>query len=230
MMRPMTWTIAALALSFLCGAAEADEFDPGKSLRAEVTLVERDYLASPPVDDSLSQKWFATFLARLEPRRMYFLQSDLRDFAPFEKRLDDLARDGNFEFASLVRKCFRQRVIESGYMSPTSFDSLATQITIRSYELGVWFEEKEGRLLLSKSSWRKVPAASHVLEEFELIAFRRLEGRVLDVVEMPIDEVNRSIRWVGYSLADEKVVFLELMKTQTVERLTARCPRSQVRH
>jgi len=39
-----------------------------------------------------------------------------------------------------------------------------------------------------------------------VIAIRRLDGRVLDVVEMPPDEVDRIIRWVSGPLGDEKEV------------------------
>jgi carboxyl-terminal processing protease len=332
MLGRIAWTIAALAVlaaqSSESRCVAAYEFDAGVAVRATVDVVEQDHLVRQPVDDSLSQKWYAAFLARLDPRRMYFLQSDLQDFAPFEKRLDDLARKRSFEFATLVRERFQSRVAEaaklaevfveaphdfsideaaprqfdefaatadelrerwrqriklemliekvygrptaevrgqltdryrrilqqareigderlaeiylgsflslydpdSRYDSPATVDSFSIQKSIRSYEMDVWFQEKNGRLLLRKSLWRKIPAVWHVLEGFELIAIRRPDGRVLDVVEMPADEVDRLIRWVGRPLEDEKEVILELMKPNTFERLAVRCRRSQARY
>jgi len=69
---------AALVMTVWCekGAA-ADEFDAGKSVRATMQLVEQEHLVHRPLDDQLSQKWFAAFLSRLDLRRMYFLQADI---------------------------------------------------------------------------------------------------------------------------------------------------------
>jgi carboxyl-terminal processing protease len=44
---------------------------------------------------------------------MYFLESDVREFQRYEARIDDLAKDGDFEFPQLVRKRYWERAKEA---------------------------------------------------------------------------------------------------------------------
>ena len=100
---------AALRIDVERVHAEDAAFDPGKASQDTAATLEKYHVTHRPLDDDLSAEWFAEFLDRLDPRRMYFLQSDLAHFQPFENRLDDLAKSADFQFAELVRAAYRQR-------------------------------------------------------------------------------------------------------------------------
>ena len=105
----------SLFLPVFGGSIEAadDTFDPGATVRTAVSLMEREHFARKPLDNELSRKWLHGFIDRLDPNRMYFLESDLHEFQRYEDRLDDLADDGDFQFPQLVRKRYRTRTKEA---------------------------------------------------------------------------------------------------------------------
>lgn len=90
-------------------AAEAS-FSPAATIQRAVEILEEAHVSGQPLNDELSSKWFQAYFDRLDPRRMYFLQTDLAEFRPFEKSLDDVAKQGRFEFPKLVRQRYRIRV------------------------------------------------------------------------------------------------------------------------
>ena len=116
-MPPLRASIAspAIAACILVGSAAADEpqVDHGESVRLTAAKLEEMHLTHRPLDDALSAEWLAEFIRQLDPRRMYFLQSDLDEFGVFSDRLDDLARAADFTFAETVRDRYRQRVAEA---------------------------------------------------------------------------------------------------------------------
>jgi len=104
--------LCRIAASSKCPAAE-EESDPGMAVRAAAELLEEQHLTRKPLDDATSAEWLDAFLLRLDPRRMYFLREDYAEFSDFKTRLDDLARQGDFEFPRIVRTRYRQRVAEA---------------------------------------------------------------------------------------------------------------------
>src|SRR5436190_168878 len=91
---------------FLCAEiVKADEAPVGlgAAVQAAVELIEREHLTQRSIDDDLSRKWLRSFLVQLDPRRLYFLESDLQEFRRFEDRLDDQAKAGDAQFPDLVR-------------------------------------------------------------------------------------------------------------------------------
>ncbi|MEC7709164.1 MAG: tail-specific protease, partial [Planctomycetota bacterium] len=67
---------------------------PGPNDR-QITLavksyLEREHFLRKPIDDEIASRWFDTFLAALDPLKIYFLQSDIDSFAEKKTSLDDL--------------------------------------------------------------------------------------------------------------------------------------------
>jgi hypothetical protein len=105
--------------------AQADEsaFDYRSAIQAATAALEREHYTRRKLDDKLSAEWLAAFIAQLDPRRMYFLQTDVADFQAFEHRLDDHAKTGDFQFPELVRTRFRERVASATATAVTLTDA-----------------------------------------------------------------------------------------------------------
>ncbi len=93
--------------------AEKGVFAPVTAIRTVVRELQHKHVTRATLDDKLSRKWFHAFLDRLDPQRMYFLESDLRTFRRYEETLDDSATAGGFQFPELVRERYRERLSEA---------------------------------------------------------------------------------------------------------------------
>jgi len=104
--------VTASAAQFLT-RAEGDEssFDYRSAIQAATTTLEKEHYTRRKLDDKLSAEWLVAFVTQLDPRRMYFLQSDIADFNAFGPLLDDHAKTGDFRFPELVRSRYRERVV-----------------------------------------------------------------------------------------------------------------------
>jgi carboxyl-terminal processing protease len=98
----------ALALSAQTPAA-ADE---RAVMRALAERLPRAHLSGKPIDDACSEHAWQRYLDDLDPRRLYFLQSDVDEFAPQKDRLDDMLAAGDAKFAYAVFDRFRERVTD----------------------------------------------------------------------------------------------------------------------
>ena len=107
--RDVLWLTVVVALD-LSSLADDSAFDHRSAIKATTTTLEKEHYSHRKLDDKLSAEWLAAFVAELDPRRMYFLQSDIADFQPFEQLLDDHAKTGDFQFPELVRTRYRERV------------------------------------------------------------------------------------------------------------------------
>lgn len=97
-------------------ADEREAPAPGPNDR-QITLavksyLEREHFLRKPIDDEIASRWFDTFLAALDPLKIYFLQSDIDSFAEKKTSLDDLVRRGDVNFAYEVYERFLERVDE----------------------------------------------------------------------------------------------------------------------
>ena len=250
---------------------------------------------------------------------MNFLASDFREFQRYEDRLDDLAKDGKFQFAELVRGRFRKRTKEaasyadellaeqheyskdeeyptrfdayaagreqlrerwrlrikaellieklhgrersdvtsqlsgryrriarqaremtderlcdiyldslialydphSAYLSPTLLTSFNQTMTIREHSLGLVFRQCAGQFVIA--SFHPAlhdAAAQHKLLGWAVIAIRRSNGDVLDVVEMHPDDFSHMIRFASDFQKSDTAVILELLNPETYERVS----------
>ncbi|MDE0940491.1 MAG: carboxy terminal-processing peptidase, partial [Pirellulales bacterium] len=58
------------------------------------------------------ERWINTYLKSLDPRKMYFLQSDVDQFYKQKHQLDDMIKRGNIRFAYDVYSLYLQRLVE----------------------------------------------------------------------------------------------------------------------
>ncbi|GIW99717.1 MAG: tail-specific protease [Pirellulaceae bacterium] len=85
-------------------------------------LMDRQHFSKHPLDDEISERAFHQFLRSLDPLKLYFLQSDIEEFAKDKRQLDDFAKAGNMDFARKVFKRFLQRVDERVEMAHRFID------------------------------------------------------------------------------------------------------------
>jgi len=96
--------------------AGADPAGPSSSERyitqTCMKLLERKHLLRHPLDDEISQRGYDAFIEMLDPMKLYFYQSDIDDFNRYRTKLDDMAAEGNVEFAYRVFETFLVRADE----------------------------------------------------------------------------------------------------------------------
>ena len=88
-------------------APTAAQSDTMESMIA--TLEERHY-ASKSYDDLLSAQHLSAYLDSLDPQRMFFMAADIAAFTPWEKRLDDLSRDGDLTPAFTIFARYQEQL------------------------------------------------------------------------------------------------------------------------
>ena len=64
------------------------------------------------LNDEISGRWIKTFLDSVDPRKLYFLQSDVDEFSQQKHQLDDMIKRGNIRFAYEVYHRYLQRLEE----------------------------------------------------------------------------------------------------------------------
>ena len=79
---------------------------------AVTSFLNKDHLSHRKLDDQISQRWLHSFIESLDPRKLYFLQSDIDRFSQMENSLDDLIKKGNLTFAHDVYKVLLERVAQ----------------------------------------------------------------------------------------------------------------------
>jgi carboxyl-terminal processing protease len=72
----------------------------------------REHLTQHPLDDEISKRWMKMYFKSLDPWKLYFLQSDLDEFARYETQLDDMAQNKDIQVAYAIFKRYLQRVDE----------------------------------------------------------------------------------------------------------------------
>ncbi len=75
-------------------------------------LLKREHLSRHPLDDEISERWLKTFLKTLDPFKVYFMQSDVDEFAQHKDDLDDWAKQGDIRFGYTIFKRFLERIDE----------------------------------------------------------------------------------------------------------------------
>ena len=74
--------------------------------------LEREHFLRRPIDDGVARLWFDSFIESLDPMKVYFLKSDIDQFATKRDMLDDNIKRGDVSFAYEVLTRFLQRVDE----------------------------------------------------------------------------------------------------------------------
>ena len=86
--------------------------DDSKTTELVAQMVGKYHVSQQKLDDEHAKKLFKKYLSDLDPMKLYFLQSDVDEFARFETQLDDMAREGNVSFAYAVFDRYLKRLHE----------------------------------------------------------------------------------------------------------------------
>lgn len=104
----LTYLLVALA-----GTAVADDLRFSKTesdtTRLVTQLIEARHLEKQPIDDSLSKQFFESYVETWDSNRLYFTESDIKEFNAYKTSLDEYAKSGQLKFATLVFNRFVQR-------------------------------------------------------------------------------------------------------------------------
>ena len=112
--RILLLTLVSVAASVpIARADDVEGFKQRLAVKATVSCLEVAHLSKPVVNVKLSRKWFDAFFESLDPRRLYFLQSDLDSFADYRDRLGYEAETQNNRFAASVLKLYQSRLQQS---------------------------------------------------------------------------------------------------------------------
>ncbi len=106
--------LAVVSANWLSSAAPLE--GPGKNDR-QVTLIvsslmRNEHLSRHPLDDEISRRAMTIFIESFDPRKLYFLQSDVDGFMNQRDHLDDEAKRGHVRFAYDVYDRFTVRLEE----------------------------------------------------------------------------------------------------------------------
>lgn len=89
---------------------------PGRSDRRVTKTVEwymeQEHLSRHPLDDEISTRAMKAFLEGFDPRKMYFMQSDVDEFMTKELLLDNEVKEGDVRFAYTVFNRYLSRLDE----------------------------------------------------------------------------------------------------------------------
>lgn len=114
---PSRW-IALVACLFSASATgaepAADKIDNPEALAAKtvVRILETAPLVKSTIDDAQAKELLQSFIARLDPHKLIFLQSDWSEFQEHEKLLDDQLRAGDLSFVKRLYRRFHLRAGE----------------------------------------------------------------------------------------------------------------------
>lgn len=81
-------------------------------VQAIATWIEKEHYSRKVLDDAMSQELFNDYFDRLDPGHEYFLASDIEEFRPYARVLDDMLKRGDVSFPFDIYTRFRQRVAE----------------------------------------------------------------------------------------------------------------------
>jgi len=192
---------AALVLPALlvttCAPVVADEpvVDRAENVRLTVELLEKRHLTHRALDDELSAEWLAEFIRLLDPRHMYFLQSDIEQFHEYSDRLDDLTKTGDYQFPEFVRGQYRLR---TSHMQNVVEELLAGEFDFSIHEeMPLAYNDYAVDTDSFHERWRQ-------RIKFELLT-EKLYGRDLDEVKEQLRGRYARIAEQGRRMSDERL-------------------------
>ena len=103
-----------------CGASPMAPSARDKQVATAVAaFLSRAHLSRQGFDelnDEISERWINAYLKSLDPRKMYFLQSDVDEFYKNKHQLDDMIKRHNIRFAYDVYQVYLKRLAEREVM------------------------------------------------------------------------------------------------------------------
>ena len=83
-----------------------------RTARKIIAYLKERHLKKLPLDDDLSLRVFDRYVEELDQQHLFFLESDLREFAPLRLTLDDTIQRGNLDPAYRIFNRYQQRQVE----------------------------------------------------------------------------------------------------------------------
>src|SRR5262245_65105201 len=80
--------------------------------RLVAMMMKREHLSKHPLDDEISRRALDQFLKSVDPRKLYFYQSDVDEFYQRRNEIDDMINNGDVNFAYTVFTRLLKRVDE----------------------------------------------------------------------------------------------------------------------
>lgn len=115
----------------------------------------------------------------------------------------------------------------SAWMSPSVVTSFNVQIKILNYTLGLPLRYKRGCCVVVHGARVPHHSPANQVAGWNLIAVRGLDGKLTDLVEMPLGDVVDIIQQPDGPLGKDTELILELMHPVTFQRISMSCIRSE---
>ena len=118
----ITVTLALAASTIF--AHEAAEPRPAESRTAILVckLIEENHISHVRINEEISAKLFKRYIELLDPRKLYFTQTDVDELGQDKTKLGDLMKHGNVDFAYNTFDLFLKRVNERKALADTLVD------------------------------------------------------------------------------------------------------------
>ncbi len=192
----------------------ADDF--GKPSRSDRTvarlvsrLMQRDHLSARPLDNEISERAFGNYIKMLDGAKVYFLKSDIEEFASkWKDQIDDEIKKGEFDAAFGIFERYLQRIDESVSLAEELIDgehdfTIDEEIITDPDLLDFPVDEQEARerwrkrikynLLVERTDKEaKVDPREKLKKRYRAFAKRMHQTDNGDVVEMFITAVTNS--------------------------------------
>ena len=103
-----------VTLPFIVGAEIGEPSTKNRQIALMVRgIVSSQHLTRHELDDEISERALATFIDRLDPMKLYFLQEDIDAFESKKTEIDDMLKSGELQFAHDVFLKYMSRMEES---------------------------------------------------------------------------------------------------------------------
>ena len=206
------FVVAALVFGGVLSQAWADPSGPTapdrEVTRGVVGLLKREHLLQHPIDNEIAERWFKAYIEALDPRKIFFLQSDIDEFRKSVDDWDDRILDYDTTLGYQIYKRFLQRVDESMQMVDRALN-MKQDFTI---DEDIVIDRDEAHYPKTKEEafdrWRK-------RIKYELLLLKADEEEKIEGQEA-IDKLRRRYRYFArwkhrLSDADLREIFLTTM-------------------
>ena len=106
--------LIGVTLPLLTGADIGEPSTKNRQIALMVRgIVSSQHLTRHELDDEISERAFNTFIDRLDPMKLYFLQGDIDAFQTEKMGIDDMLKSGDLQFAHDVFLKYMSRMEES---------------------------------------------------------------------------------------------------------------------
>lgn len=101
--------MTTLGLSTSSSPAAASQQKQVYSSKAIVNQLLNWHYSQKYFDDKLSSELLDNYIQRIDPRKQFFLQSDIQEFEPYRKQLDNQIKQGNLAVSEIIFNRYRDR-------------------------------------------------------------------------------------------------------------------------